>query len=152
MNNTGKGFEDAIEFQCILYEKQGTAKIHRTAIPSRYVYNGKVLALRPIPDRGNEERPNPWLDFAGVISGSGQSILIECKDVARNHLPVNIKGGITATEVQSIKEWLAADAMVLLLWFRNGECRKRALCVEDMDTKSISWDLMEEIDGYKFLG
>lgn len=157
--NTGTAFEDAIATQCVLYEKQGIAKIEKTPIPSKFVYFNGTLQLVPIKKKG-EEFANPWLDFAGCrITPTGDyHIVIECKDIDDVRLAINNeRGGIKKSEFEAIQKWVAAGSIVLVLWYRQSchECRimdgEYIIDSYVAGNKSIRWDICNPVKDYDFL-
>jgi len=154
--NTGKGFEDAIEQQCRIYEAKGIAKIHRTAIPSRYVFKSTPHGKRKelIAVRGN----NPWLDFFGVAFRRDGiiPIVLECKDINATSLAFNHEhGGLKRSEIKAIKDWCDFGAYCLVLWRRGKDVRMlNGTTITNLyegGGKSVNWGCMRTINNYDFL-
>lgn len=61
-----------------------------------------------------------FLDFLGVRTKDGRAIMIEAKSTGHERLPFGTKkSGITAKQIEAMRLWFWAGAIVGILW----ECR-----------------------------
>ena len=110
--NTGKTFEHELDLVFRTLEIRKIARIRKVDPPVRIVGGG--FARRTI------FLPNPFLDYAGVIFGSGRAIFLEAKSTSTHRLPINRSGGVTEEQVEALRGWTRAGAYVGILWRHAG--------------------------------
>lgn len=110
--NTGKAFEHELELLFKVLESRRVARIRKVDPPTRIVGGGfrrHVIFL-----------PNPFLDYAGAICRTGRAVFIEAKSTVDHRLPIARHGGVTEEQVEALRGWAQADALVGILWRYNG--------------------------------
>jgi penicillin-binding protein-related factor A (putative recombinase) len=111
VKNTGLSFQKEIETTGKGYQKSEEGILfHKVDFPLRIV--GTKENRKFIPQR------NPFLDYSGVvwIGDRGYRLDFEAKSTKTNRLPIGRSGGITATQVEAIREWGNAGSVVFVLW------------------------------------
>lgn len=124
-SNTGKFFEKELALTLAAYERQGTARLRKVDPPVRMIGGG----------RGIIQLPNPFLDYVGALTArGGRAVFIEAKSTAGARLPVGGKDGLTGKQVEALRAWHSAGALVGLLWRRMaGEEVVRVFTVGDVN-------------------
>jgi hypothetical protein len=65
---------------------------------------------------------NPFLDFCGAwTERDGRAVFVETKSTSEPKLTVNTSGGLTVTQVESLRHWHNAGAVAFVLWEYRGE-------------------------------
>ena len=111
--NTGKAFEHELELLFKVLESRRVARIRKVDPPTRIVGGGfrrHVIFL-----------PNPFLDYAGTLCRTGRAVFIEAKSTASHRLPIARHGGVTEEQVEALRGWARAGALVGVLWRFDGE-------------------------------
>lgn len=107
--NTGKAFEHELELVFRVLESRRIARIRKVDPPTRIVGPGRIVFL-----------PNPFLDYAGAIVGSGRAVFVEAKSTSTHRLPIGRDNGLKLEQLESLREWARAGALVGVLWRHAG--------------------------------
>ena len=142
--NTGKGAEKILETIFLFNERHsnGAVRLEKVDPPTFMAGKGKHRRIG--------YKKNPYLDFIG--SYYGRMIHIECKDIDRESLPINVKSGdgIKDSQVESIRRWVNAQCLVAVVWFRRGDYRwttgSQVLDAVSLSVRSIGWNTFRKCD------
>lgn len=109
LTNTGKSFETRLQTTFDAYRNLRVMDVRKVEPPCKIVGTGrfrKVIFLE-----------NPFLDFTGVwTERSGRSLHFEAKSTAGNSLSVGKTGGVTARQMDALRDWTNAGAIAGVLW------------------------------------
>lgn len=111
--NTGKAFEQVLTEICGHYASRGLLRVKKVDPPTKTFGRGQIIHL-----------PNPFLDFVGCWTArAGRAVFFEAKSVTNKpHLAFG-SGGLSDTQIESLRQWHAAGAVAFVLWERSGEVR-----------------------------
>jgi penicillin-binding protein-related factor A (putative recombinase) len=144
-SNTGKAFEAQIQESINEYRRQGIMWGVKVDPPTRIVGSGahrKVIFM-----------PNPLLDFVGVYtSQNGRAMHFEAKSTKTGRLPLCRAGGITPTQVGTIRALLQAQAIVFVLWRINEPKPMRTLLISGRHILHLNENMRASVlpgDGYE---
>ena len=141
--NTGKQLEKLLDSIHADYRLRGIADLEKVDPPVRVLGGG--FKRRVI------FKENPFLDYMGAITESGQLLMIEAKSTADATLPCGGKNGVTAKQIASRKRWQDAGALTAVVWYCISKQAARLVTIEDIDItldhrKSVTWETAIEIE------
>lgn len=112
--NTGKSFEGLLETVCVHYAAKGIMRLKKVEPPTRIIGGGHFKRIIFLP--------NPFLDFVGTwTERAGRAVFIEAKSTSEPKLPLGSDGGVTAKQVDALRDWHGAGAAVGVLWEVKGD-------------------------------